>query len=245
MKQESNQMQKSNFKKGCSLLLMKAAGAIAIVALIEIILSAITNKDQSLTPFHNHYYFFSTFYLTDPGIGSEFSESPFATTRFIIYFILGYLIYAVINVIWLIPPLKKFADRVNSILLAMLLIGAFLVAFFFPPRVSIIDTTNKEIRVTRYSWLFIPTTTHVSFSDIDTVQTGTTYDYDGYTSKYIIDLVISITSTQGEKISLGKIQVDEQSGSPSHAPIVNIPTYKKQWGDEGVRMIDGEVKKRP
>ena len=240
-------VQKSNFKSGCGLLLLKAIGTIAIVGLIECILGLISNKTPlgvALTPFHNHYFSFNTFYLTDTGMGSEFSESTFATTRFVIYFILGYLMYSLLNIIWLIPALKKFADRVNTVLLATVLLGAFLLAFFFPPRITVIDPINKEVRITRHTGCFIPTTVHVPFSNINTVQSGTTSDYNPYTSQYIIDLVISLTTNQGVKYSLGEIQVNEQSGSHSHAPVAIVPPAKKQLGDNVVRMIEDVVKNK-
>jgi hypothetical protein len=237
----------SKYKTGGRLLLIKAIGTIAILVLVELILGALTSKDQlgiALIPFHNHYFSLSSWYLTNPGMGSEFSESPSATTRFVIYFILGYLMYALINIIWLIPALKKLADRVNSILFALLLLGAFLLAFFFPRRITEIDAVNKEIRITHHAWLFIPTTIHIPFSDISTIWPGIASDYDGTTKQYINYLIISLTTTRGVKISLGKIQVGEQTGSPSHQPVAIVSVDTKRIAGEVVRLIEGIVKNK-
>jgi hypothetical protein len=177
-------------------------------------------------------------------MGSEFSESPSATTRFVIYFILGYLIFAFINIIWLIPALKPVADRVNSFLFALLLTVAFLLAFFFPRKITEIDAVNKEIRITRHAWLFIPTTIHIPFNDVSTVWPGISSDYDGPTKQYINYLSISITTTGGKKILLGEIQAGEQSGPPDHKPVAIVPVEKRRMAEDVVLLIEEIIKKK-
>jgi hypothetical protein len=233
------------YKTGWRLLLTKVISAVAILALVELILGALTSKDQlgtALSPFHNHYFSFSAWYLTNPGMGSEFSESPSATTRFVIYFILGYLIFAVINIIWFIPALKPVANRVNAILFALLLAGAFLLAFFFPRKITEIDAVNKEIRITRNAWLFIPTTIHIPFSDVSSVWAGISSDYDGPTKQYINFLSIAITTTQGIKIPIGETEAGKQTGSRSHPPVAVIADDKRRMVKEAVRLLEQVIK---
>jgi hypothetical protein len=235
----------SKYKTGARLLLIKVISTIASLVLVELILGALTSKDQlgtALSPFHNHYFSFSAWYLTNPGMGSEFSESPSATTRFVIYFILGYLIFAIINIIWLIPALKPMANRVNAILFALLLTGAFLLAFFFPRKITEIDAVNKEIRITRHAWLFIPTTIHIPFSDISTVWVGISSDYDGPTKQYINFLSIVVTNTRGIKIPLGETEAGKQTGSSSHTPVAIVAEDKRRMVKEAVRLLEGIIK---
>jgi hypothetical protein len=228
------------YKSGWRLLLIKAIITIVILALVEFILGTISAKDPmstALKPFHNNYFSCAPYYLTNPGMGSEFSESPSATTRFVIFFILGYIMFFIINIIWFIPLFRPLAKYVNLLLFNLILIGAFLLAFFFPPKTTEISTIDKEIRITRHSWLFIPKTIPIHFSDIDSIWPQITSVFDGTTMQYINYLSISITTNKGFKIPLGKIQVSAQPGHPSKPPAPNVPADKMELAREIIRRM--------
>ncbi len=193
----SNPVTTSKYKYGWRLLLIKVIGAIAVVFLIETILTLIANNDPELSPFHNHYFSFSRYYLARQGLGSPFSDNPFATTRFVIYTILGYLIYAAINILWLIPALKRMGTRINPFLFYLMLTGAFLWAFFFPDRITVIDAGKKEIKIVNHSFLFIPQAIHIPFNKVKTAGYYITADYDGYNKQYINYLVVCLKKRMG------------------------------------------------
>jgi hypothetical protein len=236
----------NKYKTGWRWLLIKAICAIIIVFLAELLLGTLTNKDplgKALAPFHNHYFSFSGHYLTTQGLGSGFSDDPSATIRFVIYFILGYLIFAVINIaIWLMPVLRQKASHINPVLFYMLLAGAFMLAFFFPPRITVIDTDGKEVIVTRHSYLFIPTTVHIPFSSIGKIEYNIATDYDGYNKQYINYMVISLTTKGGIKIPLGEIQAGEQKGTLVHKPVAVVTAEKKGLAEEAVSGVEAAVR---
>jgi hypothetical protein len=234
-------VKKSKYKTGWRWLLIKAAIAIALVLLLEKILGALINSSPlgtALSPFHNHYFSFSSYYLTDQGMGSDFTVDPSATTRFVIYFVLGYLVYAFINVfILLIPVLRKQAARVNAVLYAALVAGAFLLAFFFPTRITTIDTGKKEIRITTYSYLFIPATTHLPFAGISHIDCDISSEYDGYNKQYINYSVISATTKNGIKTPLGEMNAGSQKGTLTHKPLVAILNHNTELAATAVKLI--------
>ncbi|WP_394772477.1 hypothetical protein [Mucilaginibacter sp.] len=218
--------EKSKYKTGWRFLLIKAICAVAIVFLIETVLQAFTSKDAlatELAPFHNHYFSLSRNFLTIPGMASTFSDDQTATTRFVEYFILGYIAFAIISMlIWAIPVLKKYSSRVNSVLFFLLVLSTFLVAFFFPGRMTVIDTEAREMESTLYSWWFIPETTRVTFDDIANIDYKTSWYYNGHDKIYNNYILITITTKSGAKINLGEIQAGEQPGTLMHKPEVMI-----------------------
>ncbi|MEP6611406.1 MAG: hypothetical protein ABJA76_05965 [Mucilaginibacter sp.] len=238
--------EKSKYKTGWRFLLIKAICAVVIVFLIETILRALAGKDAlatALTPFHNHYFSPSRNFITIPGMASTFSDDQTATTRFVEYFILGYIAFAIISMlIWMIPALKKHSGRINSVLFFLLVFSTFLVAFFFPGRMTVIDTEAREIKTTHYTWWFIPETTRVPFADIATVDYKTTWYYNGHDKEYNNYIVIALITKTGTKINLGEIQAGEQRGTLIHKPPVMIPPQLIVMTDKVVDALNGAVK---
>jgi hypothetical protein len=111
--------------------------------------------------------------------------------------------------------------------LNLLVLCMFLLAFFFPGKIAVIDTAGKEIRISRYSYGFIPKTVAIPFSNIDHFQSDSARFYDGYTRSYTSYLNISIITKAGAKISLGQIQANDQGGTLVHVPPFVIPAEKK------------------
>lgn len=219
------------YKTGWRFFLIKAICAILIVFLIETLLQALSSKDTlatTLAPFHNHYFSLSKYFISIPGMASTFSDDQTATTRFVEYFILGYIAFAIINLfVWAIPVLKKNADRINSVLFILLVLSTFLVAFFFPARISVIDTEGREVRITQNSWWFIPKTTRIPFSLVDSANYKTTWYYNGHDKEYNNYIVLTLTTKNGVKVSLGEIQAGEQRGTlVRHPPMMVSPELR-------------------
>ena len=237
---------KNKYKTGWRFLLIKAICAVVIVFLIETTLRALSSKDTlatALTPFHNHYFSPSRYFITIPGMGSTFSDDQTATTRFVEYFILGYIAFAIINlVIWAIPVLKKRAGRIKSVLFALLMLRTFLVAFFFPGRMTVIDTETREIKTTHYTWWFIPETTHIPFANITSIDYKTSWYYNGHDKEYNNYIVIKLTTKNGTKINLGEIQAGEQRGTLVHKPPVMIPPELITMAEKVVNALNEAVK---
>ncbi|WP_252793555.1 hypothetical protein [Mucilaginibacter flavidus] len=239
--------EKSKYKTGWRVLLIKAVCAVAIVFLIEIVLEALRSKDAlatALAPFHNHYFSLSRNFLTIPGMASTFSDDQTATTRFVEYFILGYIAFAIISMlIWAIPVLKKYSSRINSVLFFLLVLSTFLVAFFFPGRMTVIDTKAREIRTTKNSWWFIPETTRIPFVNIANIGYKTTWYYNGHDKEYNNYIVITLTTKIGTKINLGEIQAGEQKGTLVHKPPVMIPPEQIVTAAKVVDALNEAAKK--
>jgi len=237
--------EKSKYRTGWRFLLIKAVCAVAIVFLIETILRALSGNDAlatALAPFHNHYFSLSRNFITIPGMASTFSDDQTATTRFVEYFILGYIAFIIINLlIWMIPILKKHSDPINSILFFLLVLSTFMVAFFFPGRMTAVDTDAREIRTTQYSWWFIPETTRIPFADIANIDYKTTWYYNGHDKEYNNYIVIALTTKSGRKINLGEIQAGEQKGTLVHKPPVMIPQQLIAMADKVVEALNGAV----
>ena len=234
------------YKTGWRFLLIKAIAAVAIVFLIEIILRAFAGKDllaTTLAPFHNHYFSLSRNFITVPGIASTFSDDQTATTRFVEYFILGYIVFAIINLlIWIIPALKKHTGRINSVLFFLLVLSAFMASFFFPRRMTIIDTAAREIVSTRYSWWFIPETARVPFADIAGIDYKTTWYYNGHDKVYNNYIVIALTTKSGTQVDLGEIQAGEQKGTLVKKPPVMVSAALLQMAAGVADTLDKMVK---
>jgi hypothetical protein len=238
--------EKSKYKTGWRFLLIKAVCAVVIVFLMETILRALSNKEAlatALAPFHNHYFSPSGNFITIPGMASTFSDDQTATTRFVEYFILGYIAYAIITmVIWMIPVLKKHSARINSALFFLLVLSTFLVAFFFPGRMTVIDTEAREIRTTKNFWWFIPETTRIPFANIANIGYKTTWYYNGHDKEYNNYIVITLITKSGIKINLGEIQAGEQRGTLVHKPPVMIPPEPTAMAAKVVNALNAAVK---
>ena len=238
--------EKNKYKTGWRFLLIKAVCAVAVVFLIETILQAFASKEAlatALAPFHNHYFSSSRNFITIPGMASTFSDDQTATTRFVEYFILGYIAFAIISMlIWAIPVLKKHSGRINSVLFFLLVLSTFMVAFFFPRRMTVIDTEAREIRVTQNSWWFIPETSHIPFTDIANINYKTTWYYNGHDKEYNNYIVIALITKSGAKINLGEIQAGEQRGTLVHKPPVMIPPQLIVMAAKVVDALNGAVK---
>jgi len=238
--------EKSKYKTGWRFLLIKALGAIVIVFLIETILRALASKDvlaTALAPFHNHYFSPFRNFITIPGMASTFSDDQTATTRFVEYFILGYIAFAIVTmVIWMIPILKKHSARINSALFFLLVLSTFLVAFFFPGRMTVIDTEAREIRITKNSWWFIPETTRILFNEIASIGYKTTWYYNGHDKEYNNYILIMLTTKSGTKVNLGEIQAGEQRGTLIHKPPVMIPPELITMAGKVVDALNAAVK---
>lgn len=237
---------KIKYKTGWRFLLMKAICALVIVFLIETILRALNSKDAlavALAPFHNHYYSPSRNFLTVPGMASSFSDDQTATTRFVLYFILGYIAFAIINLaLWAIPVLKKYSARINSVLFFLLVLSTFMVAFFFPGRMTVIDTEAREIVTTRNTWWFIPETTRIPFTNIANIDYKTTWYYNGHDKEYDNYIVLTLTTKSGAKINLGEIQAGEQRGTLVHKPPVMIPQELIAMAEKVVAALNVAVR---
>jgi hypothetical protein len=238
-------VKKSKYKTGWRLLLIKAICAVAIVFILEKILDLFTNADPlgaALLPFHNHYFSFSRYYLTNLGMGSDFTDDPSATNRFVMFFILGYVVYVVINTaVWLLCRSKTKAASINSWLYYLMVLIVFLLAFYFPGKITVIDTAKKEIRITTYTYFFIPATTHIPFNAISTIGYNTARDYDGYNKKYINYLMITVTNKTGIKTQIGEIQAGEEKGTLVHKPAMVIPQEKSALADRVVGALNKVV----
>lgn len=236
----------NKFKTGWRWLLIKAACTLVVVLLTELLLGALTNNEplgKTLRPFHNHYFSFSSYYLTNQGMGSGFSDGPWATTRFVIYLVPGYLIYAVLTILTgLTPVSKQKIDRTNAVLFYVMVAGAFLLAFFFPPRITVIDSARKEVCVTRFRYFFIPAAVYIPFNDIDKIECNAVSDYDGYNKVYVNYLVISLTTRTGTRISLGEMQAGEQKGTLMHKPGIMVAVEKKGMAEEMISEIEAVVR---
>ncbi len=236
----------AKYKTGWRFLLIKAIAAIAIVFLTEIILRAFASNDPlaaTLAPFHNHYFSLSRNFITIPGIASTFSDDQTATTRFVEYFILGYIIFTIITLlIWTIPVLKKHSARINSILFFLLVLSAFLAAFFFPRRMTVIDTEAREIVSTRYSWWFIPETTRIPFADIAGIDYKTSWYYNGHDKVYNNYILITLTTKSGTKTYLGEIQAGEQQGTLVKRPPAMVSAALLQMAAGVVDTLNKTVK---
>lgn len=234
------------YKKGWRFLLIQAITAIAIVFLIEVILRAFAGQgalSAALAPFHNHYFSLSRNFITVPGMASTFSDDQMATTRFVEYFILGYIVFAIINLlIWIIPALKRHSGRINTVLFGLLVLSAFLAAFFFPRRMTVIDTETHEIVTTRNSWWFIPETTRVAFTDIAGIDYKTTWYYNGHDKEYNNYIVITLTTKSGTQVNLGEIQTGEQKGTLVDKPPVMVSAALLKVAANAVAALNKAVK---
>ncbi len=91
-KRMEESIKKSKLNKGCWLTIAKIAGVIVAIYVIEYILNWVlndNNKDElssALLPFHNNYFSFNSYYLTDVNVFSQTSNAPSASLRFVIYY---------------------------------------------------------------------------------------------------------------------------------------------------------------
>ncbi|MDZ4757423.1 MAG: hypothetical protein SGJ10_04685 [Bacteroidota bacterium] len=151
--------------------------------MIEYILNWIYNKNTedplkiALGSFQNNYFSLSKYYLTNTS-GDMLTNDTSATRRFIVFYIIGYVIYAVLSVVIpKLPKIKVYSARINTILFYMVFIIAFPIAFFIPDEKTIIDLDSKEITLTKYNYYLIPSTERIPFSAINK------FDYFWYSTK--------------------------------------------------------------
>jgi len=215
----------SKKKSGCWFYLLKVVIGLIIIYGFEVfghwLISKSINDElsRSLIPFHNHYFSFSSCYLTESGIGSEFFTSPSSTMRFIIYGTLGLIMYSVASVvIALLPFIKKHSNRINSVLYYTVLSAVFVMAFFLPPKKTIIDDDKKIIAITRYNYLFFSVTGVLSFESIDDAGYEIITEYDGYNKQYIYYLSLYLKYAGGKKIRVGEIEVGKMNGTLTKKP---------------------------
>ncbi|MEO7531888.1 MAG: hypothetical protein ABIS69_10765 [Sediminibacterium sp.] len=228
--------------QGWRLLLLKLLVLVFLSVIIEWILTGLTSGN-ALVPFHNHYFSSAKYYLTSAALRSDFSTDTFATTRFGVYLLLSYLLYFLISIILLF--FTKKATKITEILFYLFITAPFFLAFFFPYRKAVIDTTKKEIVVTRYHYLFIPLSTqHISFKDVTAVSSKTSTEYDGYNKKYISYLAIGVQTKDGF-IVLGDKEAGEAKGTLTHPASPLLSAHDVQCTDTAIALIQQVIQLSP
>ncbi len=240
-------LNKTKYLKGGWLLLIKVISLFAVVFIIEQILHLFNNSDplgKALIPFHNSYFSFSDHYLTCPGLSFEFSHTISATFRFAVYLLFGYIGYALINIpIFFIPFLKKYSDKINSGLFYLLLSGCFLFAFGFPERKTIINMKEKEIIITDYNYIFIPSSEHIAFSSVEGIRYNYSSFHDGYAMKDIFYLSIYLQTLDGRKINMGEIEtVGHQRPGSGEKADQQIPPELKTMAEKAILSLNEKMK---
>ncbi len=240
-------LNKTKYFKGGWLLLIKVISLFAVVFIIEQILHLFNNDDalgKALIPFHNSYFSFSDYYLTGPGLSFEFSHTISATFRFAVYLLFGYIGYALINIpIFFIPILKKYSDKINSGLFYLLIPGCFLFAFGFPERKTIINMKEKEIIITDYNYIFIPSSEHIAFSSVEGILYNYSSFHEGYTMRDVFYLSIYLKTLDGRKINMGEIETaGNQSNGSGGKPDAQIPSELKIMVEKVVLLLNEKIK---
>ncbi|MES2284871.1 MAG: hypothetical protein V4547_04220 [Bacteroidota bacterium] len=240
-------LNKTKYFKGGWLLLIKVISLFAVVFIIEQILHLFNNADplgKALIPFHNSYFSFSDHYLTSPGLSFEFSHTTSATFRFAVYLLFGYIGYALISIpIFFIPFLKKYSDKINSGLFYLLIPGCFLFAFGFPERKTILNMKEKEIIITDYNYIFIPSSEHIAFSSVESIQYNYSLFHDGYAMGDVFYLSIYLQTLDGRKINMGEIETagDQSAGSREKSD-PQIPPELKTTAEKVVLLLNEKIK---
>ena len=207
---------KSGLKIKFTLILIKIIAFVVILFVIEQFFHWCINKNIhqdplgiALLPFHNNYLVFSKYFITDQGLSfSDLTNAPSATFRFVLSAFLGFIICSVVGFLTLLPGIRKYADKIIPLLYYSMFLYTFLLAFFFPSRKTVLDVDSKDIAITTYNHLLIPSTVHIPFSAAECAYCKYKYDYFEGTHTYRMEM--RLKTLEGSDIRLGETEIESQ-----------------------------------
>lgn len=242
---------KSN--KGCWFVILKIAGTILAVYAIEYLLHWTIKAGSNdalavaLSPFHNNYISLSNYYLTSADVSSQTADIPSASLRFVIYYILGYVIFTVLSLLMgVLPKVKKYAERITTVLFYAVFVVSFLLAFFFPTKITKVDLQAKEIVVTDYSYGFIPSSNYIPFSEVKQFTYTLTHnrDYNQTFSYYAHFVTLLVEQTDGRKTQIGDMEIGEADGNKSMNENIKPSAETMKKVEKVLSLLNNAIGKR-